>query len=165
MDFAALCDAVFETIREKAEADELQLLLGRIPKDRYADFLIFYRSRTDVAAASLQLLAECVLAFNDTLIEAGNLEEVLRDLEEKLAAITPALLERGFLSATPPKMTWALIQNRYRLVADNTMLLFDFTKTEFGIIQQLKLDRAVRLVHRDTGEFLPYARTHLSDLH
>lgn len=141
------------------EAD-IRLLIERIPKDQYDPFLTFYRSYlSQNGHGDLALLADTVTRFNDALIESGDLDEIIEDLEEKLAGLIPTLLQHGFLSANPPKMTWALIQNHYRLVADNTMLLLDFTKTEFEAIQTLRLDRAVRLIHRDAGEFAPYAKS------
>ena len=142
----------------KDEAD-IRLLIERIPKEQYDPFLTFYRSNLPKSRRSdLTLLADSVIRFNNALIESGDLDEIIEDLEEKLAGLIPTLLQHGFLSANQPRMTWAFIQNHYRLVADNTMLLLDFTKTEFEAIQKLKLDRAVRLIHRDTGEFAPYAR-------
>ena len=164
MEFAALLDAVSKSLPDNAAADDLRVLLGRIPKESYADFLIFYnRDFAPGNSKALADLAECVMRFNDILVDEKNLQEVIADLETKLADITPALLSHGFLSSNPPTMSWALIQNHYRLVADNTMLLFDFTKTEFGIIQKVKLDRAVRLVYQDAGEFVPYVKTVLSE--
>lgn len=158
MTFEGLLDAVSADLPQ-TEYDEIRLLLGRLPKERYHDFLSYYRgSLTRIGTPCIDTLAESIIQFNNALVEAGNRDEVLEDLEEKLARLTPALLEHGLLSATPPTMSWAIIQNHYRLVVNTRMLLFDFTKTEFTIIQTLKLDRAVRLIHRDAGEFLPYAR-------
>ncbi len=164
MTLDALFDTVIECVSdaENIKAD-IRLLLERIPPSYYAAFLDFYRrhlhERNDLAH-----LAENVRQFNDTLVESGMMEEVIADLESKLAELAPTLLDLGFLSAKPPRMTWAVIQNHYRLVVDNRMLLFDFTKTEFELIQAIKLDRAVRLVHRDAGEFAPYARHCIASL-
>jgi hypothetical protein len=164
MTFDALFDRVLQNLSNTDSVrHDIRLLLGRIPKEHYADFLSFYDQNLLTADQSeLEHLATTITRFNDQLIEAGNRDEVIDDLEEKLGRLAPTLLNLGFLSASPPNMSWALIQNCYRLVADNRMLLFDFTKTEFEIIQAIKLDRAIRLVHRDAGEFIPYVKKHLS---
>lgn len=163
MEAAALFDAVTKCLPPDTDSGELKYLLGRLPKEHYSEFPpFFHRIAEENGCGDLPLLADAISRFNDRLIDAGNTEEVIGDLEEKLGRLAPTLIGLGLFSTTPPVLSWAIVQNHYRIVADDRMLLFDFTKTEFELIQRVKLDRAVRLVHRDAGEFMPYVKSILT---
>jgi hypothetical protein len=135
---------------------ELHLLIKRIPQGRHHDFLAFCEAKKEPIREFVHL-AEAIREFNESIVATGDLNEVIGDLESKIARCIPALLARGFLTPASPALTWAPIQGNYRLVIGKEMLLVDFTPTEFRAVQALKFDRAVRMIHRDAGEFMPYA--------
>jgi len=141
------------------ESRELNFLLERIPPESYDAFLSFYRDDRSSSVRDIPHLGQCIHRFNETLVESGNLDEVIEDLEFKIACCIPTLLSRGFLSPNTPSLTWAPIQGNYRLVIGQEMLMVDFTPTEFRAIQSLKLDRSIRMIHRENGEFPSYARS------